>query len=227
MIAPNGDPVYHVSRSYRQLDTIPVIYNDTVIYIDNRLQEPFAGSQLILFRFKNTQAGIWTFRVSGSYDLLNQFQIWLPIHQFISANTYFLNPSNNTTISVPGNTVNLVTVTAYNPADLQLYYNASRGFTKTSEPKPDIAAPGVNIIAPTANNTFAYYSGTSLSAAYASGIAARLMEWGVIDGNLPSMDCTFIRYIFTSSAQRDGSLNYPNTDWGFGILDENILGDIV
>lgn len=227
VIAPNGDQVYHVSRSYRQLDTIPVIYNDTVIYIDNRLQEPFAGSQLILFRFKNTQAGIWSFRVSGSYDLLNQFHIWLPIHQFISANTYFLNPSNNTTISVPGNTVNLVTVTAYNPADMQLYYNASRGFTKTNEPKPDIAAPGVNIIAPTANNSFSYYSGTSLSAAYASGIAARLMEWGVINGNLPNMDCTFIRYIFTSSAQRDGSLNYPNTDWGFGILDENILGDIV
>lgn len=227
IIAPDGELVYHISRSFLQPDTISVVYNDTVIYIDNRLQEPFAGAQLILFRFRNTEVGIWSFRVSGSYDLLNQFHIWLPIHQFISANTYFVNPNANTIISVPGNTVNLVTVTAYNPVELELYYYASRGFTKTNEPKPDIAAPGVNVVAPTVNNTFAYFSGTSLSAAYAAGIAARLMEWGVINGNLPNMDCTFIRYIFTSSARRSSTLNYPNQDWGFGILEDNIFGDII
>lgn len=227
VIAPNGDLVYHLSRSFKQLDTISVYYNNTIIYIDNRVQEPFAGSQLILFRFRNTQAGLWSFRVSGSYDLLNKFHIWLPIHQFISEDIYFMNPNNDTTISVPGNTVNLITVTAYNPVNMELYYYASKGFTKTNEPKPDIAAPGVNIAAPTSLNTFEFYTGTSMAAAYAAGIAARLMEWGVINGRLPNMDCTFIRYIFTSSAQRDEAMNYPNQNWGFGILEENIFGEII
>ncbi|MGB8455932.1 MAG: S8 family peptidase [Anaerocolumna sp.] len=227
ILAPNGDLVYHIPRSFKQLSTIPVYYDNTVIYIDNRLQEPFAGSQLILFRFKNTKAGIWSFRISGSYDLVNRFHIWLPMHQYISGNTYFVNPNMYTTISVPGNTVNLITVTAYDPMDWELYYYASRGFTKTNEPKPDIAAPGVNIVAPAENNLFAYYTGSSMAAAYTAGIVARLMEWGVVNGNLPNIDCTFIRFILTSSARREGVMNYPNPDWGFGILEENIFGDIV
>ncbi len=225
--APSGELVYHIPRVYTEQNTTQVVYRDTTIYIDNRVQEPFAGSQLILFRFKNTVEGIWNFRISGSYDLQNRFHIWLPIYQFISENTYFLNPDPNTTISVPGNTVNLITVTAYNPVDRELYYYASRGFTKTGEPKPDITAPGVNIAAPTGDSQSAYFTGTSLAAAYTAGVAARLMEWGVVKGNLTNMDCTFVRYILTSSAGRDSSLDYPNPDWGFGILEENIFRNIL
>ncbi len=227
IIAPGGDLIHHISSIYQQLNTIPVYYNNTTIYIDNRLQEPFTGAQLILLRFKNTEKGIWSFRISGSYDLVNRFHIWLPIHQFVSSTTYFLHPDTYTTISIPGNTVNLITVTAYNPADRELYHYASRGFTKNNEFKPDISAPGVNIMAPVGKNLFAYFTGTSLAAAYAAGIAARLMEWGVVNGNLTDMDCTFIRYILTSSARRDGTVNYPNQDWGFGILEEDIFGDII
>ncbi|QHQ63540.1 S8 family serine peptidase [Anaerocolumna sedimenticola] len=226
IFAPNGDFVYHVSRSYKQLNTIPVYYNDTVIYIDNRLQEPFAGSQLILFRFQNAAQGVWSFQVSGSHDLVNRFHIWLPLHQFLR-NIYFMNPDINTTLSIPANTVNIITVTAYNPVVLELYYYSSRGFTKTNEPKPDITAPGVNMVIPTGIDQFAYFTGTSMACAYAAGIAARLMEWGVVENNLPNMDCTFIRYILTSSARRDSSMNYPNQNWGFGILEENVFGDIV
>lgn len=227
IIAPGDNLVYHLPRTYKQLDTISVFYNETAILIDNRLQESFAGSQLVLFRFKNISEGIWKFRISGSWDLLNRFHMWLPINQFISSGTYFINSNTYTTISVPGNTINLVTVSAYNPVDGELYHYASRGFTKTNEPKPNIAAPGVNIVAPAVNNNFAYFTGTSLSAAYTAGIAARLMEWGVINGNLPNMDCAFIRYIMTGSANRSSTLYYPNPDWGFGVLEENLFGDIL
>ncbi len=227
ILAPNGDFIYHISRTFRELNTISVCYKDTTIYIDNRLQEPYAGAQLILFRFRNAQKGVWSFRVTGSYDLVNRFHIWLPINQFISSNTYFLHPNTYTTISIPGNTVNLITVTAYDPVDRELYFYASRGFTKNNEPKPDITAPGVNIVAPVDQDQFAYYTGTSLAAAYTAGVAARLMEWGVVNGNLVNMDCTFIRYILTSTARRDSTINYPNRDWGFGILDENIFNNII
>ncbi|WMJ86647.1 S8 family peptidase [Anaerocolumna sp. MB42-C2] len=226
IIAPNGDLVYHISLSFRQLNTIPVYYNNTVIYIDYRLQEPIAGTQLILLRFQNAYKGIWSFQVSGSYDLVNRFHIWLPLHQFLS-NTYFINPDINTTLSIPANTINIITVTAYNPVFFELYYYSSRGFTKTNEPKPDITAPGVNMVVPAGVDQFAYFTGTSMACAYTAGIAARLMEWGVIDKNLPNMNCTFIRYIVTSSARRDSSTNYPNQNWGFGILEENIFGSIV
>ncbi len=223
--APNGDFVSRISYNLIQQNTIPIAYNNTIIYVDNRTQEPFAGDQLILFRFKKTEEGIWSFRISGT-DLSSRYHIWLPMHQFISSNTNFINANTYTTISEPGNTVNLITVTTYDPVSLEIYYYASRGFTKVNVPKPDITAPGVNILAPTSNNLLLPFTGSSISAAYTTGIVARLFEWGIIDGNLPKMNCTFIRYILTSSAQRDSSIIYPNPDWGFGILNDNVVEEI-
>ncbi len=98
-------------------------------------------------------------------------------------------------------------------------YDASKGFTSINLPKPDIAAPGVNILAPTLENTFLPFSGTSIASAYTAGIAAGLLEWGIVKGFFPNMDNIIVRYIITSTATRDNSLIYPNPDWGFGIIE--------
>jgi subtilisin family serine protease len=225
IFAPNGELVYQIKTQFIQQNTIPVFYDNTIIFIDNRIHEPFSGDQLILFRFKNTEEGLWRLRISGSDDLVNRFHVWLPIHQFISENIYFLKPNIYTTISIPGNKQNLITVTAYNPINGELYQNASRGYTKTNEPKPDITAPGVNIIAPSIEDTFASFTGTGMAAAHATGVAARLLEWGIVSGNMVNMDCSILRYILTYSAQRNHQYTYPNPDWGFGIIDSTVLSD--
>ncbi len=222
IIAPNGDLIYQTSYTIFQQDTAVITHNETTIYIDNRTQEPLAGDQLIFLRFMNIESGAWKLFISGT-SLQNAFHIWLPMHQFVSDDTYFLNADTYTTLSEPGNTPNLITVTSYDPLKYEIYYYASRGYTKTNVRKPDVTAPGVNILVPVGENSFASFTGSSIAAGYTAGIIARLFEWSIVNGNLPGINNTFVRYLVTNSAQRNNLIEYPNQDWGFGVLNDNII----
>jgi hypothetical protein len=118
-----------------------------------------------------------------------------------------------------GNARTPITVTAYNNADDTLYLNASRGYSRTGVIKPDIAAPGVNIIGPTADQGFAEITGTSPAAAHTTGVAAMLLEWAIVNGNQPALNTVDMKIFMIRGARRDLEIKYPNRDWGYGILD--------
>ena len=216
--APNEQLIFRFKPGISGMESNVVTYQNITIYIDNFANETYAEQQLILFRFKNISSGLWRFHVSGTKDLNGSFHIWLPIYDFISEETYFLTPNPYTTITVPGNSLNTLTVTSYDPITSTLAPSASKGFTSINLPKPDIAAPGVNILAPTTIGDFIPLSGTSLAAAYATGVTAGLLEWGIVRGYFPVMNSTIVRYFLTNSATRSPDMVYPNPDWGFGII---------
>lgn len=217
--SPQFEFVAHIPQSLRPQETREVVFQDTTIYIDNNNSEPITGDQLILMRFKNPSSGLWRLIVSGTGDLTTRYHIWLPMHGFITEETYFFNANNQTTLTSLGNTVNGITVTAYNPVNESLYYNSSRGYTKDNGLKPDVAAPGVNIKAPSFGNTMVRATGTGIAAAHAAGVAAMLLEWGIVRGNLPVMNNVIIRRMLVSGARRFSNIPFPNQDWGFGIID--------
>ena len=103
--------------------------------------------------------------------------------------------------------------------DDSLYLNSSRGYTVIGRVKPEVAAPGVNIIGPTLTGGFASYTGTSVSAAHTTGIAAMLLEWAVVNNRLPAMSTVELKNLIIRGARRDIDTIYPNRDWGYGILD--------
>ncbi|ROR27287.1 subtilase family protein [Mobilisporobacter senegalensis] len=221
IFSPTGEFIGRVPTFLVQRTTIQFEYINTILNVDNTLSESSLGDQFILFRFRNPQSGTWRFRVYGVGDILSSFHIWLPINDWISQDTYFVDSNPYTTITAPGNEATVLTVTAYDSESLNLYYNASKGFTKNNRPKPDIAAPGVNILAPIINNQYAWSTGTSVAAAYTTGIVAMLFEWGIIRENYPSISSAKIRIMLASGAYRFPDILYPNPDWGFGILDFN------
>ena len=53
-----------------------------------------------------------------------------PHGDFITTDTYFIQPDIYTTIVSPGNAYAVTTVTAYNPVNNNLYVNSSRGYSK-------------------------------------------------------------------------------------------------
>ncbi len=217
--APTGDFIYNITDNFVGQSNFTITFGSTTILADNVTSEAYSEQQMILFRFKNAMEGVWRFQINGSEDLINRFHIWLPIHNFISNETYFYNSNPYTTICLPGNGYNTITTTAYNPIDRTLASYASKGFNSLNIPKPDITAPGVDILAPTINGNFLPFSGTSISSAHAAGIAAGLLEWGITDGYFPNMDSAIVRYIITSTAVRENGVVYPNPDWGYGVIE--------
>lgn len=217
--SPSGEYIPRIIPRLDESREISFIFEQTVIYLDYQLIEDQSGDELILFRFVNPTPGIWRFKVYGEIQVDSSFNIWLPMEGFISNNTFFIRSDPFTTILNLGNGRYPITVTAYNDADDSLYQNASRGFTRTGVIKPEIAAPGVNIVAPSINNSFVEVTGTSAAAAHTAGVAALLFEWAIVRGNQPMLNTLDMKILMIRGARRKLDLTYPNRDWGYGILD--------
>lgn len=219
ILTPSGEYIPRIAAGRDEHRVITFIFEPTVIYVDYQMVESQSGELLILLRFDRPSEGMWRFNVYARGGLSLGFNIWLPMEGFISDNTYFIRSDPYITILSLGNSELPLTVTAYNDLDDSLFQNSSRGFTRINRIKPDVAAPGVNVIAPTLDGGFAPFTGTSVSAAHATGIAAMLFEWGVIRGNLPDMSTIEMKNLILRGAKRDIDVVYPNRDWGYGILD--------
>ncbi len=231
ILSPTGEYIPRIPARINESREIRFIFEETIVNIDYFLIESQTGDQLILVRFRRPTQGIWRFRVYATGDLELSYHVWLPISNFISENTFFTEPTPTTTVTSPGNSTIPMTVTAYDITNNSLFINASRGFSRTGIINPNFAAPGVNLIGPSPNNGFTTMSGTSIAAAHTAGIAAFLLEWGINLGNFPTLSSVEIRNMLIRGAVRDPNNVYPNTDWGYGIINVyntfiNIRGDL-
>lgn len=215
---PFNEYVHRIYPIAGESRTVKFTNHDTIIKIDYILIESDTGNPVVLIRFYNTTPGIWKFHVFASGSRNPQFHIWLPLSNFLSDNTYFLHPDPNTTITSPGNVSGTTTVTAYDAMINTIYYKASRGYTFSGKVKPDIAAPGVNVLAPVPGNKYVKASGTSIAAANATGIAAMLLEWGIVRGRYAQLNSNNIQQILTLNAEHLSNNSYPNKVWGYGAV---------
>jgi hypothetical protein len=216
---PFGEYIPRIDIRLAETQKISFIFEPTIIYVDYQLLESQSGDQLILLRFSNTSQGIWKFNVYSIGVLPIIYNVWLPMNHFMSDETYFIQSNSNITLlSIACATLPL-TVTAYDPADSSLYYNAGKGYTRIQAIKPEIAAPGVKILAPSLTKEFVEITGTSAAAAHTTGVAAMLLEWGIIKGNYTKMSTTDMKIFMIRGAKRDPNIEYPNREWGYGILD--------
>ena len=219
ILSPTGEFIPRIPARIGETRVIRFIFEQTVIFVDYQIVEAQTGDQLILIRFNEPTEGIWRFRVYSNIDLDSRFNVWLPISNFISDQTYFTQPTPEITLTSPANTIIPINVTAYDYTNQSLFINASRGFTRNNNISPDLAAPGVNLIGPGPNNTHTTMSGTSVAAAHTAGIAAMILEWGIIEGNYTQLDSVEIKNLLIRGARRAPNNVYPNREWGYGILD--------
>lgn len=217
--SPENSFVTKEAGIFLQKSTQIVNYRSTTIYIDNQFSEERTGNQLMMFRFVNPLPGIWRFVISGRVDLVLRYHIWLPISNFLTTNTYFLNGNQDTTLSIPANALNSLAISTYNHQNQSLYYFSGRGFTKSGGLKPDVAAPGVNLTAPDLKGGFYNTTGSSEATAHATGAIALLLEWGISRGNITKLNNILIRRILINGARRFPTVTYPEPGWGFGTLD--------
>ncbi len=218
-ISPTGEVVDPLPSSTEEENVIRFLVEQTEITVFSSTINTATGSQMIFIRFKDPMPGIWNLTVSSALNVTGAFHIWLPSRGFISDTTYFLRPDPDTLVTGPGNSQYALTVSAYDHITGGIYIHSSRGFSRSVQIKPELAAPGVNITGAGLRSGFVQRSGTSAAAAHAAGAAAILLHWGILERNDPFMNTSAIKTYLIRGAKRNPALTYPNREFGYGTLD--------
>ena len=218
-ISPTGEVVDPLPSSTEEENVIRFLVEQTEITVFSSIVNTATGSQMVFIRFKDPMPGIWNLTVSSALNVTGAFHIWLPSRGFISDTTYFLRPDPDTLVTGPGNSQYALTVSAYDHTTGGIYIHSSRGFSRSGQIKPELAAPGVNITGAGLRSGFVQRSGTSAAAAHAAGAAAILLRWGILERNDPFMNTSAIKTYLIRGAKRNPALTYPNREFGYGTLD--------
>ena len=195
------------------------LFENTSVSVDYGMVGSQQSNQLIFLRMERPLQGIWTLRIMPTYAIRGEFHMWLPVTEFLSGEVFFLRSNPDMTATEPAYALAPVSVGAYQTAGESIYTESGRGFSLAGNIKPQIVAPGVNIQGPGLRQNFVRNTGTSASAAITAGACAQLLQWGIVDGNYPTLNSTEINSILIRGAKRSPERSYPNTEWGFGILD--------
>lgn len=226
--SPYGEVIRQIAPRFQNRQRYAFLLERTVVEVAYVLVEELSGEPLIFVRMEAPTEGIWRFRVYATGSPENRYNIWLPIREFISEDTYFLHPDPEVTLTEPATAEGPICSTAYNHVTDSLYIEASRGYTGDGEVKPDLAAPGVNVYGPDIRTgpeqVYGYTrrSGTSIAAAHTAGAAALLMEWVESRSNINRMSGVQMKRYLIRGADRRPDMSYPNPAWGYGTL--NLFG---
>lgn len=242
-LSPTGEAIEPLPAGTGEENVLRFLLEQTEITVYSNIVNTATGSQMIFIRFNRPLPGIWNITVTSVLDIRGTFHLWLPVRGFISDDTFFLRPDPDTTITEPGNSQYALTVSAYNHTTGGIYIHSSRGYSRSGQIKPELAAPGVNVSgaglgplsadisgeesrSPFANMTgaglrfpFTRMSGTSVAAAHVAGASAILLHWGILDGNNFYMNTSVIKTYLIRGAKRNPALTYPNREFGYGTLD--------
>lgn len=217
--SPTGEVIRNLYPRISECRKVNFILTPSTIWLNSIATESDTGDQLILIRFENAVTGIWRFRAYSIDEEATIFHAWLPSGELISKDTYFLNSNADTTLTSPANADSPLTVSNLNEQTGSIALDSSRGYTRYHVIKPDLAAPGTNILAPFPNNKYAVLSGSGASAAHAAGVIAMILEWAVVQGRHSTITGSDINRLLIRGAFRSGQWDYPNTSMGYGIMD--------
>ena len=164
--------------------------------------------------------GIWLIQLEALRVDTGEYQLWLLAGGVLNQNTGFLNPSEEHTLTIPATASRAISVGAYNDATNQYASFSGRGYTWWNDCiKPEIVAPGVDIISCAPGGGYTSRTGTSMATPFVTGSAALLMQWGIIDGNDPYLYGEKLKaYLIRGARELPGYETYPNNQLGWGAL---------
>lgn len=165
-------------------------------------------------------SGGWRIIVRKLNNYEGYFDIWLPISEGLNEKTRFLQPDVYNTLGIPATVEGVISVGSYNFLNNNLSAFSGRGVVRPEWLiKPDLVAPGENILSTVEEQGFDTKSGTSMAAPQVAGICALLFEWGIIKNNDPFLYGERIKYYLIKGAKRTlfGEA-YPNPDLGYGFV---------
>ena len=221
LIAPSGESSGPISR---RMGAQTFRYWDTKVLLYYGEPSPYSRAQEIYMDFlpreNYVDSGIWTIRLTPVRLVTGRYDLWLPAQAALNPATRFLLPTADTTLTIPSTAAGVISVGAYNDSYLSYADFSGRGYTRTdNQIKPDLVAPGVDIVTVQKGGGYAAVTGTSFATPFVSGSAALLMEWGIVRGNDPFLYGEKVKaYLIRGARQLPGFEEFPNPTVGYGAL---------
>lgn len=173
-------------------------------------------------------SGVWTIRLEPVRVVTGRYYFYLPSAAVRGTGTGFYRSTPEVTLTIPSTAAKVISVGAYDStyesyADFsgRGYADANRtiGIVAAGLAKPDLAAPGVGILAPDIYGGYNPFTGTSFATPIVAGSAALLMEWGIVRGNDPFLYGEKVKaYLRAGARALRGEDAYPNSRVGWGGL---------
>jgi len=153
---------------------------DTQLLIYYGEPKPFNPYQEIYMEFipvgNYVEGGIWRIQMIPRKIVNGGFDMWLPSGGTLNAGTAFLEPVEETTLTIPSTAAKGIAVGAYDARFNQPAAFSGRGFTReTNQVKPDIVAPGVEITSCATGGGYETRTGTSMATPFVTGSAALMI----------------------------------------------------
>ena len=162
--------------------------------------------------------GIWKLRLIPERIVEGRYDIWI-LRGTESQGSGFVEPDSYRTLTIPSTAAGVISVGAYDFGNFQVAAFSGRGTARESgRMKPDLVAPGVDIMSCAPGGGYTARSGTSMATPFATGGAALLLQWGIVKGNDPYLYGEKLREYLLAGAQRLPGEEYPNPLSGWGRL---------
>lgn len=186
--------------------------------------KPYSANQEIYFELypvgERIDSGVWQLRLTPIRILSGEYNVWLPAYEALGESTGFRRASEEVTLTIPSAAARVISVGAYDAALDSYAYFSGRGYALgTKNSKPDLVAPGVDILTASPGGGYTLRTGTSMAAPFVTGAAALLMQWGITENRDPYLYGEKVKAYLISGARRlPGFDVYPNPQVGYGAL---------
>ena len=173
----------------------------------------------MLPRSEYIDSGTWKIRLIPGKIVDGRYDLWMPGGGVLNEDTHFLQPTPQTTQTIPSTAQRVISVGAYDSRYLAYADFSGRGYTRvTNEIKPDLAAPGVGITTAAPGDGYESRTGTSFATPFVTGAAALMMEWGIVRGEDLFLYGQKVKAYLRRGARPLLGGEYPNNQLGFGAL---------
>ena len=202
-----------------ETQTTNFVFENTRLTLDYRIAGRGSGDLLIFFRFSKPTEGIWTVHVYPQQSITGRFHLWLPIQPQVGRDITFITSNPDITITTPGASEISITVGGYDALTGAYYIASGRGPNASGDIKPEFCAPCEDVYGAGLRDNYVTETGTSIAAAITTGAAALCLEWGLLRGNAPTMNCVEVKNLLVRGCRREQEKDYPNVECGYGKLD--------